>query len=95
MKFLGNDSEFTALKDNQENLIDSLLMNAFNAGYSSCNMVITDLYTQAKKAVEQDIDPKLIQGQNPFIDILVLYKDKQKPVIYDTAKVEEPGLEGM
>lgn len=77
MKFFGTDADISQLRDSQENLVDTLLFNAFNAGYKACNNTLTEMYNQAKKAVEQEIDPRLLRGQNPFIDILSLYVDSR------------------
>ena len=57
MRFLGSDVQFKNLKDSQENLIDSLLMNSFNEGFNACNTSITELYNQA--VADYFVDPTL------------------------------------
>lgn len=91
MKFIGTDQEFSKLKDGQENLIEALLANVYNEGYNACNNTITNLFEQAKKAIEQHIDPKMLRNQNPFLDVVAMYSDS----LHDDSKIDEPGLEGI
>lgn len=76
MKFLGNDRQFSALRDSQENLVSTLLMNAYNEGYTACSNNVSDLFEQAKQAIVQGLDVHMLAGNNPFIDILVEYIDQ-------------------
>ena len=76
MRFLGSDVQFKNLKDSQENLIDSLLMNSFNEGFNACNTSITELYNQAVAAIDQDLVGTVGQD-NPFLTIIKHYNEMQ------------------
>lgn len=73
MKYMGKDADFVALKESQENLIDILLMNVYNEGFLKCNSGITNLYTEARSAIEQGLIESIPENQNPFIDIVKEY----------------------
>lgn len=73
MRFLGTQEHLNELKQNQENLIESLLMNAFNDGYWRCNQVIMNMYEQAKSAVNQDLVGTVPCEGNLFLELLELY----------------------
>lgn len=73
MRFLGDPEQFSKLKVSQENSIDSILMNAFNAGFDAYDSIINQYHEQALSAINQRIDPRNLPNQNPFIDVLVRY----------------------
>lgn len=76
MRFLGTQEHLNELKQNQENLIESLLMNAFNDGYWRCNQVIMNMYEQAKSAVNQDLVGTVPFEGNLFLELLELYQGR-------------------
>lgn len=75
MRFLGEQDQFSRLKASQENSIDAILMNSFNAGFDAYDSIINQYHEQALSAINQDIDPRNLPNQNPFIDVLVRYLD--------------------
>ena len=75
MRFLGEQDQFSRLKASQENSIDAILMNSFNAGFDAYDSIITQYHEQALSAINQGIDPHNLPNQNPFIDVLVRYLD--------------------
>lgn len=77
MRFLGAQTNLTLLKESQENLVDSLLMNAFNAGYESYNAEISELYKQAEAAINQKVPLDVVEN-NPFVDLINLYVSVNK-----------------
>lgn len=89
MRFLGSDVELDALVSRFENSFDAIIMDAYNAGFSSCNRNIDEMYRRAKSAIVQHIDLEAVKEQNPFIDLLLLYVKSNEEY-----KIEEPGLEG-
>lgn len=78
MRFLGEQEQFNRLKASQENSIDAILMNAFNAGFDTYDSIINQYHEQALAAINQGIDPHNLPNQNPFIDVLVRYLDYNK-----------------
>ena len=80
MRFCGQENEFHDLKNSQENLIDSLLMNSFNAGFNSCNASVTELYNQAVSAIEQNL-VGVVGQDNPFLNIIKVYIENQNSMM--------------
>ena len=75
MRFLGEQEQFNRLKISQENSVDSILMNAFNAGFDAYDSIINQYHEQALSAINKGIDPHDLPNQNPFINVLVRYLD--------------------
>ena len=73
MRFLGTQENLTELKQNHENLIDTLLMNAFNDGYWRCNQIIMSMHEQAKAAIEQNLVGAVPSEGNLFLELLEMY----------------------
>lgn len=73
MRFYGEDKDLVNLKESQENIIDTLLINAFNAGFRACNDIVASQHEQAQAAIKQKIDPGNLPQSNIFIALLTEY----------------------
>ena len=70
MIFLGNEEDLARLQVMDKNFIESILMDAFNAGYTACNKAVTDMYNAAEAAVEQGLVNEVPAGQNFIIELI-------------------------
>lgn len=91
MRFLGTEADLKTLKDSQENVIETLLMNAYNEGFDNCNKSVTELYNQAVAAINQGLVGSVGEG-NPFLNIVKVYVDAQKAMM--ASDVNEQIVEG-
>lgn len=70
MVFLGSEEDLKRIQSLDRNFIDSILMDAFNEGFNACNKIISEMYDQAKDAVEQRIVNDVPAGQNIIIELI-------------------------
>lgn len=70
MRFNGTEQDLINLKAVHDNILEAILINAFNAGYDACNTAVTNYYKQAEAAVEQGLIDQVPAGQNFIIALL-------------------------
>lgn len=70
MEFLGNEEDLKKLQNMDKNFIECILIDAFNEGFNACNKIVSEMYAQAKAAVEQNLINEVPAGQNLIIELL-------------------------
>lgn len=74
MVFRDSQETFDKLIASNQNLIETLMANTFNEGFDAAFNIVNDWYTQADKAIDQDIP--FTAANNPFITLLAKYAKK-------------------
>ena len=78
MKFLGNQDDFESLRSGQENLMETLIVNSFNEGYTCCHKIIMSMREQAFAAIEQCLVNEVPADDNPFLILLQEYAKRNE-----------------